>query len=294
MAEVVLVAVTALLACLWAADPSGNYEPWTVLAGVGVAIAEAGRRRLQSRLPRELLAPERPLAPQIVLPGRTIDVVAKGEGGAWDSIVQSLRDETGLDKPSREHLLPLLVSYDISRVRRVADYKQDLLFIDSSWLVHGYSHWSDDPDMARWLDALRRVSQYRIKRGHRTSRIFYWKPEEVRSPLQLQGMCITVIQHVHAGIDVTLVEPRHLPVLDAQRFSLRDALVSRNFGQLDIEQRFGVSEVEEVSSRIELVRLMVHEGDALHFEPSARVEDIYRRVGEKCVNLEGQVGPDSA
>jgi hypothetical protein len=229
-------------------------------------------------------------APQVVLPVKTFDLVGKGDAGTWDAIVRALHDETNLEQLSREHLLPLVISYDISRIRKVADYPHDLAFIDSSWLSHGYSHWSDDPEMARWLKALGEVSRHRVNRGLRTSRVFYWRPDEVVAPTQLQSICGTILGHVHAGIDVTLVEPRHLPVLDAQRFSTKDALISRSWANLDIEQLVGSSQVEEVSDRIELVRGMVQEGEAIHFEPNARLEDVYRRVGERCANLRGVVG----
>ncbi|MCH8837907.1 MAG: hypothetical protein IIA60_08945 [Candidatus Marinimicrobia bacterium] len=42
--EVAAFVVTAVLAILWIRDPSGNYEPWTVLCGAGGMAIEIFRR----------------------------------------------------------------------------------------------------------------------------------------------------------------------------------------------------------------------------------------------------------
>ncbi len=46
--EIISFSAMAILARLWISDPSGNYEPWTVLLGAVGALFEIRRRR-QSR-----------------------------------------------------------------------------------------------------------------------------------------------------------------------------------------------------------------------------------------------------
>ena len=48
--EIIAAIVTAVLAVFWVCDPSGNYEPWTVICGVVFAITEIYR---QTRTPSE-------------------------------------------------------------------------------------------------------------------------------------------------------------------------------------------------------------------------------------------------
>lgn len=42
--EIIALVVTAVLAILWIRDPSGNYEPWTILCALVGVIAEIYRR----------------------------------------------------------------------------------------------------------------------------------------------------------------------------------------------------------------------------------------------------------
>lgn len=48
--EMFLLATTMSLAVLWILDPQGSYEPWTVLAGVLLAVLELVRRKLVDQL----------------------------------------------------------------------------------------------------------------------------------------------------------------------------------------------------------------------------------------------------
>jgi len=58
--EIIVAIVTAGLAVMWVRDPSGNYEPWTVICGVVLAGSEIYRRvRTRSEgEPKSLSKPE--------------------------------------------------------------------------------------------------------------------------------------------------------------------------------------------------------------------------------------------
>jgi hypothetical protein len=57
--ETITAIVTALLAVMWIRDPTGNYEPWTVICGV-VLVGSEIYRRIRNRSVGELKTPSKP------------------------------------------------------------------------------------------------------------------------------------------------------------------------------------------------------------------------------------------
>jgi hypothetical protein len=57
--EIIAAIVTAGLAVMWVRDPSGNYEPWTVICGV-VLLGGDIYRRIRTRSEGELKSPSKP------------------------------------------------------------------------------------------------------------------------------------------------------------------------------------------------------------------------------------------
>lgn len=222
----------------------------------------------------------------IALSPTLADKIYNGAPGDWPSIVDAAKHEVGRDWLSRSERLALVVSYDIARIRRVADNPNPLVFVDSSWLSHDYSFWQTSPDMVRWLRQLGEVAMHRARHGWPTCRAFYWAPDQVKSHETILHASETILQHLKFGMTVFLIEPNTWSaLLDFQLFTESDGLSSSNFGDIQITQHQGHSQTQDLAMRARDLDDLRRSGNILVFDSDCKPDEVMRRLVTLCPQL---------
>jgi hypothetical protein len=233
-----------------------------------------------------LLKPQKPLLESIGFPPKLADKIYSGSPGDWSSIVDAYKNETGCDLVTPPERLALLASYDIGRVRKLADYKDELTFVDSSWLAHGYAFWQVNQDMARWLHELGKIASDRATRGLRTRRAFYWSPNKITSHEDIEYASQTIVNHLNSGIRVFLIEPEMWSsVMDFQLFTNADGLSSGSFKDFSIDQHFGGSETAELVTRACRLDKSENLPGVIYFGLDSKINEIRPKLVERCPNM---------
>jgi hypothetical protein len=229
-------------------------------------------------------------SPDILLPGQLADLIYEGKAGLWPSIIEAYKNRTNRAHLTPNERLSLIVAYDIARVRNLTHYDGHLFFFDSSWLSHDYSFWNVNSEMKRWLKELGKVAFMRAKYGRKTSRAFYWKPDEIRNFVVLQEGTTTILEHLKYGISVFLVEPKNWPnIVDLQLFTKTDAILSPDFGEISIEQLQGRSEVEPYLNRFNELETFVRTGEAVYIQLNTPPLEVTKILINQCGNLSGMI-----
>ncbi len=223
---------------------------------------------------------------QILLSPKVSDLIYTGEPGIWDDIVECYKNEAKKDELTPEERLTLVISYDIARIRKIQYSSNNTLFIDSSWLSHNYSFWNTNVEMQRWLKSMGIVSFKRARLGKKTSRVFYWCPEDIKELSTLDAITKTINDNLKNGISVFLVEPKYWDnIFDIQIFSKIDGMFSDDFGIFSVKSLKGVSDLEIGLNRYDEINKLASQSDAIFIDLNTSPIDVMKIVISKCKYL---------
>lgn len=220
---------------------------------------------------------------EILIPLEVTDFIYKGTPNTWINVIDLYKSITKKDILTPSELLRLVTTYDISRVRKLEDSKDELLFLDTSWLSHNYNYWNQNMDMKRWLKGLTEISLIRAKKGLKTTRVFFWKPSEIYNRETVFEIMDTINLHLSYGINVYLTEPSDIiHPIDFQVFSKSEGILATDFKKLNLEQANKISDIEMARNLYSLIGKNIDSYKTLKIELNDPLLSIPNRIEDAC------------
>ena len=223
----------------------------------------------------------------ILIPSKFQDMVYKGLPNNWIHILDLYKNLFKCENPEPQELLRLIVTYDIGRVRRLEDSKDEVVFLDTSWLSHNYSHWNENDEMNRWLLNLSEIGKIRAKKNLKTTRAFFWKPNEIHSHETVFEIMKTINAHLSFGINVYLTEPTDICLpKDVQLFSKKDGIISNDFTNYEFSQIEKSSEIDSARELYEIIKKNIRDNKTIALGINDSGNYIRKIIEEKCINIQ--------